>query len=75
MLHPNSLDAMAPVTPPRDCVVSFQIGTRRTLLVSYDRHGESFEEFVTSPDRATAAVEAALLHRVRKHDTTRLKLA
>ena len=70
----NTLETLA-VDAPRDCVIAFQVGTNRTLLVSYDQRGDIFEEFRTATSRATKAASDQMLERVREFDALRLRLA
>ena len=74
MLRPITLDEMEALDTPRDCVIAYQTGPNRTLMVSYDPRGAVFEEFTTTPSRATPAVSDRLLERVREHEATRLRL-
>ena len=73
MLRPSTLETLA-VESPRDCVVRYQIGPDRILLVSYDQRGHEFEEFRTNLAGATEKARERLLERVRAADATRLRL-
>jgi hypothetical protein len=62
---PNANNSELPAAEsPRNCVVVYQLGPNKTLLVSFDANGDVYEEFHTRSGVATAAEEAILLRRV-----------
>ena len=70
MLRPNTLETPVAVEP-RDCVVQYQVGPDKVLMVSYFKDGGDYEQFQTDNAGANERAEQALLARMRAKDARR----